>query len=158
CQPMPRIPARWFNNSTTRTQHTEFFTILDHRRPNTILDTATRIEHLHLCQYNRRYISGNVVEMHKRRVPYQFEHGIVVVHFMDIHFLASLLSFHAPYSVLLALILFAIMRGCQLMSTVFGVKIAVTLRHTSHLVYDTTRRLYVGEHKTKAKGSVQGLG
>ena len=84
------------------------------------------------------------METHKRRVSYQFEDGIVGVYFMDIHFLASLLSFQAPYSVLLALILFAIVRGCQLMSTILDVKIAVTLRHTSHLVYDTTRRLYVG--------------
>src|SRR5437763_13185694 len=78
---MSCTPPCRLSNRTVWTRLPQLLRILDHSTSNPILDSATRIGHRHLCQYNRRYISGNAVETHKRGVSYQLEDGIVVVHF-----------------------------------------------------------------------------
>src|SRR5258708_37483356 len=72
-QAMTRIAARRLKDSASRTQEAVLFAVINHSRSNAILHTATRVQHLQLCQHNWLYITGNAMKEQQWRTAYQIK-------------------------------------------------------------------------------------
>ena len=79
-QTMAGIAAGRLYNRPTRTQQALLLTILDHRRANAVLDTAARVEHLHLRQHQRRHIVCDMPQAHQRRIAHHLKNGVIIEH------------------------------------------------------------------------------
>src|SRR5215472_10465925 len=81
-QPMASIATGWFDNRPTGAQPSLFLTVRNQARPYTILDTSSRIKHLHFRQHKGLNIAGHTVEAQEWRIPYLLQDTVKIAHLL----------------------------------------------------------------------------